>query len=130
MDKCKGGKGGTVVNVGSRAGLGEGMNIIPVYKATKHAVIGFSRAFGVRIAVKINVMFCWIEVLREVAINSHLSWQITPDWMKLELRMIIIVKNFSDALCRKLSSRIVRTNCHKTRTTTIEGNITRLPQNA
>jgi 15-hydroxyprostaglandin dehydrogenase (NAD) len=56
MDKSTGGKGGTVVNLGSIAGLGQGMNITPVYNATKHGVVGFSRAFGVRIAMKIIVM--------------------------------------------------------------------------
>lgn len=46
MDKSRGGKGGTVVNVGSIAGLGSGMNVTAVYNATKHAVVGFSRTFG------------------------------------------------------------------------------------
>lgn len=45
MDKSRGGKGGTVVNVGSIAGLGQGMSITPVYNATKHAVVGFSQSF-------------------------------------------------------------------------------------
>ncbi|XP_021926727.1 15-hydroxyprostaglandin dehydrogenase [NAD(+)]-like isoform X2 [Zootermopsis nevadensis] len=46
MDKSAGGKGGTVVNMGSIAGLGQGLNITPVYNATKHAVIGLSRTLG------------------------------------------------------------------------------------
>jgi short-subunit dehydrogenase len=77
MDKCKGGKGGTVVNVGSIAGLGQGMNITPVYNATKHGVVGFSRAFGVIIAMKIIVMTFWNEVLTVVAVVSYISWEIT-----------------------------------------------------
>jgi NAD(P)-dependent dehydrogenase (short-subunit alcohol dehydrogenase family) len=56
MDKSKGGNGGTVVNTGSIAGLGQGMNVTPVYNATKHAVVGFSRTFGVRIAMGITVI--------------------------------------------------------------------------
>jgi NAD(P)-dependent dehydrogenase (short-subunit alcohol dehydrogenase family) len=48
MDKGTGGNGGTVVNLGSIAGLGQGMSTTPVYNATKHGVVGFSRALGVR----------------------------------------------------------------------------------
>jgi 15-hydroxyprostaglandin dehydrogenase (NAD) len=56
MDKSAGGKGGTVVNIGSIAGLGRGMNVTPVYNATKHAVIGLSHTFGVRNATRISVI--------------------------------------------------------------------------
>jgi NAD(P)-dependent dehydrogenase (short-subunit alcohol dehydrogenase family) len=75
MDKCRGGKGGTVVNMGSIAGLGQGMDITPIYNATKHAVVGFSRAFGVRIAIKIIVMSYCTEVLAVVTmIRYKISW--------------------------------------------------------
>jgi short-subunit dehydrogenase len=53
MDKSKGGKGGTVINMGSIAGLGQGIKVTPIYCATKHAVVGFSHAIGVRIAMRI-----------------------------------------------------------------------------
>jgi short-subunit dehydrogenase len=56
MDKSTGGKGGTVVNMGSIAGLGQGMTVTAVYNATKHAVVGFSTSFGVKIATKIIVV--------------------------------------------------------------------------
>lgn len=46
MDKSKGGKGGTVINMGSIAGLGQGIKVTPIYCATKHAVVGFSHAIG------------------------------------------------------------------------------------
>ncbi|XP_026827962.1 15-hydroxyprostaglandin dehydrogenase [NAD(+)]-like [Ooceraea biroi] len=43
MSKHKGGKGGTIVNIASVAGLRQ-FSFIPVYAATKHAVVGFSQA--------------------------------------------------------------------------------------
>jgi short-subunit dehydrogenase len=78
MDKSRGGKGGTVVNLGSIAGLGQGMNITAVYNATKHAVVGFSQTFGVIIATKIIIMSCWNEFLTVVAVVSYIYWEITP----------------------------------------------------
>jgi NADP-dependent 3-hydroxy acid dehydrogenase YdfG len=78
MDKCTGGKGGTVVNLGSIAGLGQRTISTPIYNATKHAVVGFSQTFGVIIATKIIVISCWNEVLTVVAVVSYISWEITP----------------------------------------------------
>jgi 15-hydroxyprostaglandin dehydrogenase (NAD) len=49
MGKDKGGKGGVVVNIASIAGLAP-LAGLPVYVATKHAVIGLTRSFGVSIA--------------------------------------------------------------------------------
>ena len=49
MGKDKGGKGGVVVNISSIAGLAPSAGV-PVYVATKHAVIGLTRSFGVSIA--------------------------------------------------------------------------------
>jgi 15-hydroxyprostaglandin dehydrogenase (NAD) len=46
MGKDKGGKGGFVVNISSIAGLAPFAGC-PVYVATKHAVIGLTRSFGV-----------------------------------------------------------------------------------
>ncbi|XP_069687840.1 15-hydroxyprostaglandin dehydrogenase [NAD(+)]-like [Periplaneta americana] len=46
IGKNNGGKGGVVVNTGSIAGLEGGVSVTPVYNATKHAVIGFTRSFG------------------------------------------------------------------------------------
>ena len=46
MGKHNGGKGGTVVNIGSIAGLLP-MNSCPVYGGTKAAVIAMTRSFGV-----------------------------------------------------------------------------------
>ncbi|GFG36323.1 hypothetical protein Cfor_00848 [Coptotermes formosanus] len=46
MDKSKGGKGGTVINMGSVAGLGQGIKVTPIYCATKHGVVGFTQAIG------------------------------------------------------------------------------------
>ena len=46
MGKDEGGKGGVVVNIASIAGLGP-YAATPIYVATKHAVIGLTRSFGV-----------------------------------------------------------------------------------
>ncbi|XP_046751399.1 15-hydroxyprostaglandin dehydrogenase [NAD(+)]-like [Diprion similis] len=45
MGKDKGGKGGTLVNVASVAGLIPSQPF-PIYHGTKHAVVGISRSFG------------------------------------------------------------------------------------
>jgi NAD(P)-dependent dehydrogenase (short-subunit alcohol dehydrogenase family) len=49
MGKDKGGKGGVVVNIASILGLAP-LSGSPVYVATKHAVIGLTRSFGVSTA--------------------------------------------------------------------------------
>jgi 15-hydroxyprostaglandin dehydrogenase (NAD) len=49
MGKDKGGKGGVVVNISSIAGLAP-FAFSPIYVATKHAVIGLTRSFGVSTA--------------------------------------------------------------------------------
>lgn len=45
MQKDTGGKGGVIVNVSSVAGL-HSISQFPVYSATKHAVVSFSRSFS------------------------------------------------------------------------------------
>lgn len=45
MGKDSGGKGGVIVNVSSIAGL-RALSELPVYSATKHAVVSFSRSFA------------------------------------------------------------------------------------
>ncbi|XP_017764127.1 PREDICTED: 15-hydroxyprostaglandin dehydrogenase [NAD(+)]-like [Eufriesea mexicana] len=45
MQKDSGGKGGVIVNVSSVAGL-YSLSQLPVYSATKHAVVSFSRSFA------------------------------------------------------------------------------------
>ena len=47
VSRAKGGPGGTVLNVASVAGLAP-VALGPVYTASKHGVVGLSRAFGVR----------------------------------------------------------------------------------
>ena len=60
MGKDKGGKGGVVVNSSSIAGLGPSASF-PIYVATKHAVIGLTRSFGVSTAYGNNVhILDWI----------------------------------------------------------------------
>jgi 15-hydroxyprostaglandin dehydrogenase (NAD) len=49
MGKDEGGKGGVVVNIASVVGLGPYAGS-PIYVATKHAVIGLTRSFGVSTA--------------------------------------------------------------------------------
>lgn len=46
MQKDAGGKGGVIVNVSSVAGL-YSLSQLPVYSATEHAVVCFSRSFAV-----------------------------------------------------------------------------------
>lgn len=46
MGKDSGGKGGVIVNVASVLGL-EAFPQLPIYSATNHAVIAFSRSFSV-----------------------------------------------------------------------------------
>lgn len=46
MRKDDGGKGGTVINIASIAGLCQ-MSVMPIYWATKAAVIQFSNCIGV-----------------------------------------------------------------------------------
>ncbi|XP_059491063.1 15-hydroxyprostaglandin dehydrogenase [NAD(+)]-like [Neocloeon triangulifer] len=45
MGKDRGGKGGTIVNVGSNTSMRPYVSA-PIYSATKHAVLGFTRSFG------------------------------------------------------------------------------------
>ncbi|CAL1574351.1 unnamed protein product [Knipowitschia caucasica] len=45
MSKQSGGRGGVIINTSSLAGLGP-LPSCPVYTATKHAVIGFTRAMA------------------------------------------------------------------------------------
>jgi NAD(P)-dependent dehydrogenase (short-subunit alcohol dehydrogenase family) len=49
MGKDKGGKGGVVVTTASIAGLAP-YAFSPIYAATKHAIIGLTRSFGVSTA--------------------------------------------------------------------------------
>ena len=49
MGKDEGGKGGVVVNIASVVGLAP-LAGSPVYVATKHAIVGLTRSFGVSTA--------------------------------------------------------------------------------
>ena len=57
MGKDKGGNGGVVVNIASILGLAP-LAGSPVYVATKHAVIGFTRSFGVSTAYNMIRYIC------------------------------------------------------------------------
>lgn len=46
IGKDRGGRGGTVINMGSNVSLRPYVSI-PIYTATKHAIVGFTRAYGV-----------------------------------------------------------------------------------
>jgi NAD(P)-dependent dehydrogenase (short-subunit alcohol dehydrogenase family) len=58
MGKNEGGKGGVVVNISSILGLAHFAGS-PVYVATKHAVIGLTRSFGVSTASNSTDILCW-----------------------------------------------------------------------
>jgi 15-hydroxyprostaglandin dehydrogenase (NAD) len=47
MGKERGGRGGIVINIGSNTSMRPYVSA-PIYSATKHAVLGFTRSFGVR----------------------------------------------------------------------------------
>lgn len=58
MSKAKGGKGGILVNIASIVGVTTDFSAVPIYTASKHAVIGFSKCLknsenktGVRVLV-------------------------------------------------------------------------------
>lgn len=48
MDKSKGGRGGTIVNISSVAGI-EPLGMIAIYSAAKHGIAAFSRAMAVNL---------------------------------------------------------------------------------
>lgn len=50
MSREKGGNGGTIVNVSSVCGL-DSIFAQPIYNATKHGIIGFTRSLGVSICL-------------------------------------------------------------------------------
>ena len=58
MGKDEGGKGGVVVNTSSIAGLTP-FSCTAVYNATKHAVIGLTRSFGVSTAYNKLCILYW-----------------------------------------------------------------------
>jgi 15-hydroxyprostaglandin dehydrogenase (NAD) len=56
MGKDEGGKGGVLVNMSSIGGLAPVAGC-PIYVATKHAVIGLTRSFGVSTAyTNVNIL--------------------------------------------------------------------------
>jgi 15-hydroxyprostaglandin dehydrogenase (NAD) len=70
MGKDEGGKGGVVVNTSSIAGVTP-IPGCPVYVATKHAVIGLTRSFGVSTAYS-NVDILYYS--RVAFVRSNLSF--------------------------------------------------------
>lgn len=50
MGKDRGGRGGAVVNMGSNVSLRPYVSL-PIYTATKHAILGFTRSYGVSILI-------------------------------------------------------------------------------
>lgn len=51
MGKHKGGKGGTIINISSMAGLAP-VIYYPIYAATKHAIVGLTNSLAVKLALK------------------------------------------------------------------------------
>ena len=77
MGKDEGGKGGVLVNISSVAGLFP-FSGAPIYDATKHAIIGLTRSFGVstlysdvgilykgRVALCVLCSFFWVKTVSE-----------------------------------------------------------------
>ena len=50
MGTEKGGRGGTIINIGSNVSFKPYISI-PIYTATKHAIVGLTRSFGVRLII-------------------------------------------------------------------------------
>ncbi|XP_030294908.1 15-hydroxyprostaglandin dehydrogenase [NAD(+)] [Sparus aurata] len=84
MNKLKGGRGGVIINTASMAGLGP-LPSCPVYTATKHGVVGFTRAMAANSAlsgygIRVNTLcpgFVQTELFTEIparlAQHSHLA---------------------------------------------------------
>ncbi|KAF4098142.1 15-hydroxyprostaglandin dehydrogenase [NAD(+)] [Onychostoma macrolepis] len=76
MKKENGGNGGVIINVSSMAGLGP-LPIAPIYTATKHGVVGFSRAMAAvsklaNYGVRINILCPWfVKTSLLTAMNSE-----------------------------------------------------------
>lgn len=49
MSKEKGGNGGCIVNIASAAGITTTFFMMPIYSASKFAVVGFTRSMAVSI---------------------------------------------------------------------------------
>uniref|UniRef100_A0A8B9GUQ6 15-hydroxyprostaglandin dehydrogenase [NAD(+)] n=2 Tax=Astyanax mexicanus TaxID=7994 RepID=A0A8B9GUQ6_ASTMX len=86
MKKENGGQGGVIVNVASLAGLGP-LPSAPIYTATKHGVVGFSRALSMasqlaNYGVRINVL-CPTFV-RTALIDTFHSEELTGQFFNLK----------------------------------------------
>lgn len=80
MKKENGGNGGVIVNVSSIAGLGP-LPMLPIYTATKHGVVGFSRAMAAvsklsNYGVRINILCPWYvktNLLSNLSSEEHIG---------------------------------------------------------
>lgn len=80
MKKENGGNGGVIVNVSSMAGLGP-FPMAPIYTATKHGVVGFSRAMAAvsklsNYGVRINILCPWFvktNLLSTMSSEEHIG---------------------------------------------------------
>ncbi|XP_021000823.3 uncharacterized protein [Parasteatoda tepidariorum] len=75
MGVDNGGKGGSVVNTASVAGLME-MPISPVYCATKHAVVGLTKSYGAEYHLKKSGIK--VNAICPGAVNTHLYKAFAP----------------------------------------------------
>ncbi|AWP00043.1 putative 15-hydroxyprostaglandin dehydrogenase [Scophthalmus maximus] len=106
MSKLAGGRGGVIVNTASLAGLGPLLNC-PVYTATKHGVIGFTRAmadastasgYGIRVNalcpsfVQTDLFTNVLSILRQ---SSHLA---AATHQMIEKFGVLNVSEVADAL--------------------------------
>lgn len=80
MKKENSGNGGVIVNISSIAGLGP-LPLAPIYTATKHGVVGFSRAMAAvstlaNCGVRINTLCPWFvktSLLSVMSSEEHLG---------------------------------------------------------
>lgn len=62
MSQEHGGMGGMVVNISSIAGL-DPIFLMPVYAASKEAIVGFTRAFSVRFELPYIQIYCKLSLI-------------------------------------------------------------------
>lgn len=73
MGKHKGGKGGTIVNIASLAGLTSCFPLCPVYSSSKYAVVGFG--VNVEVIYVYFVQYIHLHMLTILIVFSFYSFK-------------------------------------------------------
>lgn len=94
MQKDSGGKGGVIVNISSVAGL-YSLSQLPVYSATKHAVVSFSRSFAVRYGSSRNVAHSYSQLHACRHLISMVILQQPYHYERTGVRIIVLCPELS-----------------------------------